>query len=144
MELYNILSILETFEHWNWTVLIMIYQRVKRCYVHGHIGKLYKHKINIILFVLLSKAGVSWPKELSNDVMPHPKETSSLKVNNMRANITYPSSWAYLCVKARRSAARPLPSQTTMGTGGLSVIHSRTVRIVLVPPSSIKHTTGVL
>ena len=34
-----------------------------------------------------------------------------------------------------RSAALPVPSQTTTGTGGVSVTYSRTARIVLVPPS---------
>lgn len=43
-----------------------------------------------------------------------------------------------------RSAARPDPSQTTTGTGGSSVTYSKTARMVLVPPSITKHTTGVL
>lgn len=43
-----------------------------------------------------------------------------------------------------RSAARPEPSQTTTGTGGVSVTYSKTARIVFVPPSMTKHTTGVL
>ena len=41
----------------------------------------------------------------------------------------------YLCANAMRSAALPVPSQTTTGTGGVSVTYSRTARIVLVPPS---------
>lgn len=50
----------------------------------------------------------------------------------------------YLCIKAMRSAALPDPSHTTTGTGGLSVTYSRTARIVLVPPSITRQTTGVL
>ena len=34
-----------------------------------------------------------------------------------------------------RSAALPVPSQTTTGTGGVSVTYSSTARMVLVPPS---------
>lgn len=51
---------------------------------------------------------------------------------------------AYLCINARRSAARPEPSHTTTGTGGVSVTYSNTDLIVLVPPSITKQTTGVL
>lgn len=43
-----------------------------------------------------------------------------------------------------RSAARPDPSQTTTGTGGVSVTYSKTALIVFVPPSMTRHTTGVL
>ncbi len=43
-------------------------------------GILYGHKINIILIILLSTMGVPRPKEFSSDVMPHPKEFSTLKV----------------------------------------------------------------
>lgn len=43
-----------------------------------------------------------------------------------------------------RSAARPEPSQTTTGTGGVSVTYSKTALIVFVPPSITKQTTGVL
>lgn len=50
----------------------------------------------------------------------------------------------HLCTKAIISAARPDPSQTTTGTGGVSVTYSKTARIVLVPPSMTKQTTGVL
>lgn len=50
----------------------------------------------------------------------------------------------YLCTNAIRSAARPEPSQTTTGTGGLSVTYSSTALIVFVPPSITKQTTGVL
>lgn len=50
----------------------------------------------------------------------------------------------YLCMNASRSAARPEPSQTTTGTGGVSVTYSNTALMVLVPPSITKHTTGVL
>ncbi len=48
-----------------------------------HIGRLYEHKINIILIMLLRRTGMPYPKELSNDAMPHPKETSTLKDNNL-------------------------------------------------------------
>lgn len=50
----------------------------------------------------------------------------------------------YLCINAMRSAARPEPSQTTTGTGGLSVTYSKTERIVFVPPSMTNATTGIL
>lgn len=50
----------------------------------------------------------------------------------------------YLCIKAIRSAARPEPSQITTGTGGSSVTYSKTARIVFVPPSITKATTGML
>ena len=49
----------------------------------------------------------------------------------------------YLCAKAKRSAARPVPSHTTTGTGGVAVTYSNTARIVFVPPSITKHTIGV-
>ncbi len=52
-----------------------------------HIGRLSEHKINIILIVSLSCMGVPCPKELSSDVMPHPKETSTL--NMLKAKQTY-------------------------------------------------------
>lgn len=42
------------------------------------------------------------------------------------------------------SAARPEPSHTTTGTGGVSVTYSSTARIVFIPPSITKQTTGVL
>lgn len=42
------------------------------------------------------------------------------------------------------SAARPVPSQTTTGTGGSSVTYSRTDLTVLVPPSITNATTGML
>ncbi len=47
-----------------------------------HVGRLYKHEINIILIILLSTTGVPRPKELSSDLMPYPKETSTLKVKH--------------------------------------------------------------
>ena len=50
----------------------------------------------------------------------------------------------HLCTKAIRSAARPDPSHTTTGTGGVSVTYSRTARIVFMPPSITRQTTGVL
>ena len=50
----------------------------------------------------------------------------------------------HLCTNAIKSAARPEPSHTTTGTGGVSVTYSNTARIVFVPPSITKHTTGVL
>ncbi len=49
----------------------------------------------------------------------------------------------YLCANASRSAALPVPSQTTTGTGGVSVTYSNTARIVFVPPSITRHTKGV-
>ncbi len=51
------------------------------------IGRLYEHKINIILIVLLSTTGVPCPKELSSDVMLHPKE---LKLNLLDPGINQP------------------------------------------------------
>ncbi len=45
---------------YNRTVFITKYQRRKRCQVHGHphiFYRLYKHKINIILIILLSNYG---------------------------------------------------------------------------------------
>lgn len=58
--------------------------------------------------------------------------------------IEYRVECIYLWTKAMRSAARPDPSQTTTGTGGVSVTYSKTALIVFVPPSMTKHTTGVL
>lgn len=46
-------------------------------------------------------------------------------------------------MKAMRSAARPEPSQTTTGTGGSSVTYSNTARMVFVPPSITRHTSGI-
>lgn len=40
------------------------------------------------------------------------------------------------------SDARPLPSQTTTGTGGVSRRYSKTIEITLGPPSTIRATTG--
>lgn len=57
-------------------------------------------------------------------------------------NLTYPPSSEYLCPKARMSEARPLPSHTTTGTGGVSLRYSSTIEITLGPPSTIKATTG--
>jgi len=57
-------------------------------------------------------------------------------------NLTYPPSSEYLCPKARMSEARPLPSHTTTGTGGVSLRYSSTIEITLGPPSNIKATTG--
>lgn len=54
-----------------------------------------------------------------------------------------PQSDAYLCTKAIKSAARPEPSHTTTGTGGVSVTYSNTDLIVFMPPSITKQTTGV-
>ncbi len=45
-----------------------------------HIDRLINKKINIILIILLSRQGVPHPKELSNDVTSHSKESSMLKV----------------------------------------------------------------
>lgn len=52
--------------------------------------------------------------------------------------------FTYLCINAIKSAARPDPSHTTTGTGGVSVTYSSTALMVFVPPSITKHTTGVL
>ena len=46
------------------------------------------------------------------------------------------------CAYAKISAARPLPSATTTGTAGFLVTDSKTVRMVLGPPSSTSSTTG--
>lgn len=40
------------------------------------------------------------------------------------------------------SDARPLPSQTTTGTGGVSRRYSKTIEITLGPPSTMRATTG--
>ncbi len=56
--------------------------------------------------------------------------------------LTYPPSSEYLCPKARMSEARPLPSHTTTGTGGVSLRYSSTIEITLGPPSTIRATTG--
>lgn len=40
------------------------------------------------------------------------------------------------------SDARPLPSQTTTGTGGVSRRYSKTIEITLGPPSTMSATTG--
>ncbi len=56
--------------------------------------------------------------------------------------LTYPPSSEYLCPKARMSEARPLPSHTTTGTGGVSLRYSSTIEITLGPPSNIRATTG--
>lgn len=40
------------------------------------------------------------------------------------------------------SDARPLPSQTTTGTGGVSRRYSKTMEITLGPPSTMSATTG--
>ncbi len=41
-----------------------------------HIGSLSEYKINIILIILLSSMGAPCPKELNNDLMPHPNSNS--------------------------------------------------------------------
>ena len=46
------------------------------------------------------------------------------------------------CAYAKISAARPLPSATTTGTAGFLVTDSKTVRMVLGPPSRTSSTTG--
>lgn len=53
---------------------------------------------------------------------------------------THPSSARCLWVKARRSAALPVPSHTT--TGSLSLTVSHTARMALGPPSTTSPTTG--
>ncbi len=45
-----------------------------------HIGRLYEHKINILI-ILLNRTGTPCPKEVSNYLSTQPKETSMLKVN---------------------------------------------------------------
>ena len=55
---------------------------------------------------------------------------------------SYPPSSEYLCAKDRTSEARPLPSQTTTGTGGSSRRYSRTMEITFGPPSTTRPTTG--
>lgn len=40
------------------------------------------------------------------------------------------------------SEARPLPSQTTTGTGGSSLRYSSTIETTLGPPSTTRPTTG--
>lgn len=40
------------------------------------------------------------------------------------------------------SDARPLPSQTTTGTGGVSRRYSKTIEITLGPPSTMRATNG--
>lgn len=59
-----------------------------------------------------------------------------------KINLTYPPSSEYLCPKARMSEARPLPSHTTTGTGGVSLRYSRTIEMTFGPPSTIRATTG--
>lgn len=54
----------------------------------------------------------------------------------------YPPSSAYLCPKAKMSEALPLPSQTTTGTGGVSLRYSNTMEMTLGPPSTMRATTG--
>ncbi len=46
-----------------------------------HIGRLFKHQINIIFIILLSRMGMPHPKELTNDITSYPKETITLNVN---------------------------------------------------------------
>ncbi len=53
-------------------------------------------------------------------------------------------AYEYLYVNAIKSAALPLPSQTTTGTGGLSWTFTRTLCMVLVPPSITKQTNGIV
>lgn len=55
---------------------------------------------------------------------------------------SYPPSSQYLCAKDKMSEARPLPSQTTTGTGGSSLRYSRTIDTTLGPPSTTRPTTG--
>ena len=47
-----------------------------------------------------------------------------------------------LCTNASRSAALPVPSNTTTGTGGTLVTYSRTRHGTPGPPSTTTHTTG--
>lgn len=59
-------------------------------------------------------------------------------------HLSYIKMYTNLWTKAIKSAARPDPSHTTTGTGGVSVTYSKTALIVFVPPSITKQTTGVL
>lgn len=52
--------------------------------------------------------------------------------------------WTYLWVKDNKSAALPLPSQITTGTGGLSCTFTSTVWMVFVPPSITRQTSGIV
>lgn len=54
----------------------------------------------------------------------------------------HPSSSQYLWANERMSEARPLPSQTTTGTGGSSFKLSSVIEITFGPPSTIRQTTG--
>lgn len=63
-------------------------------------------------------------------------------MGNIVQQETHPPSSEYLCPNARMSDARPLPSQTTTGTGGVSRRYSRTIEITLGPPSTMRATTG--
>ncbi len=54
-----------------------------------HIGRLYEHKINIILINLMSTMGMLHPKELISEVKPLPKETSTAKVNKIYYKIRF-------------------------------------------------------
>lgn len=68
--------------------------------------------------------------------------SGSHEATRARGRLTHPSSSQYLCAKEMMSAARPLPSQTTTGTGGSSLRLSSMMEITLGPPSRIRHTTG--
>ena len=83
---------------------------------------------------------ISWYIEFRACIKHTPLVSKTRGFRTLRK--THPSSRQYLCVKASRSAARPLPSQTTTGTGGVSVTYSSTDLIVLAPPSSTTHMTG--
>lgn len=63
-------------------------------------------------------------------------------VSHGTRQFTHPPSSEYLCPNARMSDARPLPSQTTTGTGGVSRRYSKTIEITLGPPSTMRATTG--
>ena len=73
-----------------------------------------------------------------------PQKSSSMFTSLLYISLfhSYPSSLVYLCTNASKSAARPLPSHTTTGTGGSPVRQSNTVRIVLDPPSNTTQTIG--
>lgn len=68
----------------------------------------------------------------------------SVPLNSPSGSPPSSAKTTYLCTKAIKSAALPDPSHTTTGTGGVSVTYSKTARIVFMPPSITRQTTGVL
>ncbi len=82
IELYITLSTLEKFECWNqnFNHELSAGETVSgaRSSRIVHIGRLYEHKINTFNYFTQQH----WQKELSSDVAPHPKESSTLTVKN--------------------------------------------------------------